>query len=437
MVNVRQFLVAKPELKNFENSHFIASVWRLHYLGDNDKKIKSLLSLFKILLVTVLNPRKRNLRFKQKQLFVFARYDGGTSSGILEPILHRLNSLSIISLGVEFKALESSSISHIGVSELFKTQSLHHYIISLREAISLCLKFSRITKTKFNFSLCHEYFVGIFIYQGLSPQIKPGNTLLVETDATSVTRALVQSFNSKDCHTICIQHGTMGWHQFPMKVKSYFVWGKYFEQEFNRYQCQDNGVSVKAMGYPRLEVISERLNIVGEPTEEFDLLVISNTHGRSYDDLKPDFFRCLDILVKDGVKVLVKLHPAETKKEYVKYLSAEILNKIVFEQTQRSLIECLRVSSMVYLIDSAAVMEVLLFNKSLLFLEGSLCTYPEHGGGVWVNPKNIKMIFSQIKNGTLESYILNSQKDFFNFMISNFSVGSKTIAEEIERLLEL
>ena len=437
MINVERFMKANPGLIEFEKSHFMASVWRMHYHGEKDDKINSLLSAAKLFCRVILKRRETCAFSLQEQLFIFARYDGATSSGIIEPVLQNIKSIPVVNLGCRFNALDSIHASEIGIQGLLELGTLKQCLQSLSEAVSICGQFSKASKTKFNFLLCHEYFIGIFIFKGLSKRLRPGNTLLVETDATSVTRAIVQSFNNSGSQTICLQHGTMGWHQFPAQAKHYYVWGKYFEQQFKKFQPQDSPVKVQARGYPRIESIAYSINPVSKELPEYDLLVISNTHSKAYDKIKPSFFDCLCIVVKESARILVKLHPSETKEEYSKYLSKEVLTKIEFEKSERNLNECLRISSMVYLIDSAAVIEVLLFNKPLLFLESSLCNYPEHGGGVWVNPGNMKTIFSQIKNGDLGGEILERQKGFFDYMVSNFPKSSKLIAQDIQELTEL
>jgi hypothetical protein len=438
MVNEHEYNDLKSKLKQFDGYHYIFSTWKLSISQLNptiNQYFILIKSLTKVIILNIFNSISKSSPCisKENKYFFYVRYSGVSSFGILNPIIKKLNDNScIIAQKDVLKGMTKSSIS---INVILNTAGIKVILESIAESYKLAKLFEKKSKYKFNAELMYCYFQGILVNKSFQQKLKshPRAILIVETDATNISRGLIEAFRSREFKSICLQHGTFGDHQFPLWVDKYYVWGDFYNQQIKKFNIRSS--EIISAGYPRLEEISFQLKNENIPSSvDPIILIISNTHGRIFDSYLSAFFDVIKSLIENRFKIFVKLHPAESMDSYDQYLSNEEIDSLNFF-TKESLIDLIDQSRYTFLIDSAAVLEILSINRPLLFLHSNLIEYPNMGIGVWVTADNIIENIAYLQKEENYRNLIENQKEGFKKLISNFGNSAKIICEDLQKIV--
>lgn len=351
----------------------------------------------------------------------------------MNPIIKKLNdNCCIIAQKDVLRGITKSSIS---INIILNSAGINAILESIVESYKLAKLFKNKSKYKFNAELMYSYFQGILVNKSLQKIIKshPRAILIVESDATNISRGLIEAFRNREFQSICLQHGTFGDHQFPLWVDKYYVWGDFYNKQIRKFNIRSS--EIISGGYPRLEEISFHLKNKNIPSSvEPIILIISNTHGRIFDSFLSAFFEIIKRLIKNRFKIFVKLHPAESMDRYYQYLSKEEIESLNFF-TKESLIDLIDQSHYTFLIDSAAILEILIINRPLLFLKSNLIEYPNMGIGIWVTAENIIENITNLQKEENYRNLIGNQKEGFKKLISNFGNSVDIICQDLQKIV--
>ncbi len=430
LLTVEEIDRISPFIKDLEKEEPVISAWRYH-IRKGEKRSKNEFRFIKDFVKKIIYGRKKIILPGKKEIVILIYSSTPSTSGSLMPVIKGLSetdikpylivSRSTWSLINDYKG-NICEIDNIMFSKFFDSKTVKKI---KRKAVDLANEIER----RLNGSIDVEY---NWIYVGLMAkkfaERCEARFVLADSDEEAFRKGFFLGTNE----SAILQHGFFNNRLFPIHSKYHFDWGPYFSKKAEEYgHPVERSISI---GCPRFDVIEKIKKDKRDPNffkkygieKKPVVLAISGVHiFNLYPESIELFFETLKKMLKSGIEVVIKKHPAEAdEKIYNRFLGGELMSKVKFayinEDFHRLLFNC----DFVYTNASTASLEAMLLGVPVGWQEGAkenpFPDIPLLGGGIYVNRDNIKDIVKEIGGDSIErKKFLERQEVFLSEAIVN------------------
>ena len=233
----------------------------------------------------------------------------------------------------------------------------------------------------------------LIYFKDLFQQNKPA-AILCDHDRQALNAAMVLSAKYHKIHTYTFVHGSTlpPDHFYPLLADTMFCWGEMQKQQFISLDVKEEQIIVS--GNPKFK----KSNILFPPKKQIAqthkvLLVFSNPIEHQQ---KIRFIEDILQHTDDYYEVLLRIHPAERKEEYVEQINNYKKLRVV-DQIDQTIDESLNISDIVISHNSTAAIEALLKDIPVLIYAPNYITFPP-GIATLLNKEAMIPLLTDIKH---------------------------------------
>lgn len=398
-------------LQGLRNSLFLdISINKLVFSNE----IKALVKIFRMLFLS-----KKSFEFVEgKHLIFYFPFNSASNFNNLINIYKKFDVSDKDILVIHSNKLEGKYFRH---DRIIKEDFCRYIPVRqrLRLVFPSLIKLYRLNKSKLRFVkfMPIKYlFLILQVYINMKAarylfRCEPIKKIISTSDFFPVDYALYKSAVDNGVETYIVQHGILGISHFPYTSKNIFVWNKFIANSLLKLGVDSQSVFISGMPASD-DLFSKKSEIKSLNLSDLSLLIISDTQGAiTYPDVYKSFSEFLDALIEanTGIKIIIKLHPAETDNFYRKYK-----NSISILPHNIDLRSALSQCDLAATIWSTAGLEAMALEKPTLILNvhesvQEYAWWPNFGGGRFI--QNIEE-FRQVLSIDVLKDIVEKQNQF-------------------------
>ena len=435
-----------PLLKKLEEEEPVVAAWRYHIRTNESFNNKHYEQSLKNKIKSVLFRLKKIQLPQRKQIVFLMTSKSPSASDSLIPLITEVISrkekpyvvVSSKTENIELSGVDKIKINHLSYhfTDFKKLKNLED------KAKELCDCINKVVNQEHKTDW-------VWIFEGLLAKeaarfLSGASFVVADSDKESIRKGFFIGTQNCGIKSTILQHGLFDKLLFPIHSFYHFDWGPYFSKKAAEFgHPLERAVS---LGCPRFDVIEnlkslpkeknffDRFNLKSRPV----VLAISNVHVYDiFSESVKTFFENVNLLIDNGVSVIIRRHPAETNKDiYLKFMGEKRIDKCGFADANENLYEIMRNCDLVYHFASASSIEAMLFGIPVLWQENAegnpFKDIPLLGGGVNVTSKDIVDVVKELgKQGNERIKVLERQEGFLSQAVVNRGKAAQKMVDFI------